>query len=101
MCIISKHSKSLSKIGVLGHDNSRIQYRAGRKNQRLSRNSAKVVTETNINAVTAEKSSDESVSESISLLDSEKEPRLNEIRRLQRKDSELLPIFQYLEDGNS
>ena len=81
--------------------NLTIKHRAGRKNQRadaLSRNPAEVVTETNVNAVTAEESSDESISESTSLTEKEQK-RLDEIRRLQREDSELMMIFQYLEDG--
>ena len=51
-----------------------IKHRAGRKNQRadaLSRNPAEVVTETNVNAITAEESNEESLSEDTPL--SEKE----------------------------
>ena len=78
-----------------------IKHRAGRKNQRadaLSRNPAEVVTESTVNAVTAEESPVEPVSESTPLSEKEQQ-RVDEIRRLQREDSELVTIFQYLEDG--
>ena len=81
--------------------NLTIKHRAGRKNQRadaLSRNPAEVVPETIVNAVTAEESSEDSLSEGTSLSEKEQQ-RVDEIRRLQREDSELMTIFQYLEDG--
>ena len=78
-----------------------IKHRAGRKNQRAdasSRNPAEVVTESTVNAVTAEESPVEPVSESTPLSEKEQQ-RVEAIRRLQREDSELMTIFQYLEDG--
>ena len=77
-----------------------IKHRAGRVNQRadaLSRNPADV-TETNINVVTTELSSDEMETNDASLSETEQQ-RLTEIRRLQREDTELKEIIQFLEDG--
>ena len=77
-----------------------IKHRAGRVNQRadaLSRNPADV-TETNVNVVTTELSSGEMETNDASLSETEQQ-RLTEIRRLQREDTELKEIIQFLENG--
>ena len=95
-----KHSTRLCWAMTIQEFNLTIKHRAGRKHQRadtLSRN-PKVVTETNVNAVIAEEPSDQSISKSTSLTEKEQQ-HLDEIHRLQQEDSEIMMIFQYLEDS--